>query len=339
MSSQYNNRQGGFGGFSLFPPVIKFLLISNIGIFLFTEILFPSLRFGQNSLSDIILKYFALNPFSGINVRMPSGVIEHFAFLPWQVITYMFLHGGFAHLFFNMFALWMFGMELENLWGSKKFLIYYTICGVGAAVANLLISPLFGPAGPTIGASGAIYGILVAFGFIFPNRNIYIYFMIPIKAKYLVIIYMALEVIYLATSSQDGVAHTAHLGGAVVGFIYLLIEHKKDLNLLRNFKSMGSSGFGFTPPRRENTTYEPHGYNEKEVKTTYEEIKADEKRRSEEEKQRVKDKNDYQKEKDYEQQEIQKRIDAILDKLASGGYNSLTEEEKRILFEESKKLR
>lgn len=318
MNNQNYYRPGGFGGFSFFPPVIKFLLISNVAVFLLTEIIFPGLRVGSDSLADIVLKYFALNPFDAINVRMTSGAVERFAFYPWQIITYMFLHGGFAHIFFNMFALWMFGMELENLWGSKKFLIYYTICGVGAAAANLFISPLFSTPGPTIGASGAIYGVLVAFGFIFPNRNIYIYFLIPVKAKYLVILYMALEVIYLASSSQSGIAHAAHLGGAVVGFIYLLITQRGSFNLFDKISRWKNQQQSYTPPMQ---YYQPPDRNN-EVNTSYEEVKKDDKKRREE-----------------EQQRIQARIDEILDKLGKGGYNSLTDEEKRVLFEESKKLR
>lgn len=324
MNDQNYYRPGSIGGFSLFPPVIKFLLISNIAIFLFTEIIFPGLSLGNESLADLVMKYFALNPIEPINVRMTSGSAEQFVFYPWQIITYMFLHGGFGHIFFNMFALWMFGMELENLWGSKKFLIYYTICGIGAAAANLFISPLFGPAGPTIGASGAIYGVLVAFGFIFPNRNIYIYFLIPIKAKYLVILYMALEVIYLTTSSQTGVAHAAHLGGAVVGFLYLIFSQRGTFNILDKYKREREREHQFKytpPPRNTGGYYQPQNGNN-EVYTTYEEVKNDEKKRREE-----------------EQAKLQARIDEILDKLAQGGYNNLTEEEKRFLFEESKKLR
>ncbi len=318
MNNQNYYRPGGFGGFSFFPPVIKFLLISNVAVFLLTEIIFPGLRVGSDNLADIVLKYFALNPFDAINLRMTSGAVERFAFYPWQIITYMFLHGGFAHIFFNMFALWMFGMELENLWGSKKFLIYYTICGIGAAAANLFISPLFSTPGPTIGASGAIYGVLAAFGFIFPNRNIYIYFLIPIKAKYLVILYMALEVIYLASSSQSGIAHAAHLGGAVVGFIYLLITQRRSFNLFDKISRWKNQQQSYTPPMQ----YYQQPDRNNEVNTSYEEVKKDEKKRREE-----------------EQQQIQARIDEILDKLGKGGYNSLTDEEKRVLFEESKKLR
>jgi membrane associated rhomboid family serine protease len=141
--SNYYRRPSFFGGFGFFPPVIKFLLISNVAIFIVQFLLGNNIVF-----TNILAKYFYLWPIN-------SGY-----FLPWQLVTYMFLHGGFMHLFFNMFALWMFGMDIENMWGTKKFLIYYFLCGVGAGVANLFIAPLFGQAAPTIGASGAIYGIL-----------------------------------------------------------------------------------------------------------------------------------------------------------------------------------
>ena len=141
------NRPSMFGGFAFFPPVIKYLLISNVLVFLFQFFLFPSFKVGNQPLSYLFMKLFALNPIG-------SSV---FPFYPWQLVTYMFMHGGFFHLLLNMFALWMFGMELENIWGSKKFLSYYLICGVGAGLANLLIAPLFTEMSvATVGASGAI---------------------------------------------------------------------------------------------------------------------------------------------------------------------------------------
>lgn len=120
----------------------------------------------------------------------------------------------------------MFGAELENTWGQKRFLTYYMLCGVGAGVCNLLIAPLFTSVGPTVGASGAIYGILVAFGYLFPERKIYIYGLIPVKAKFLVILYMLIELFSVAGGSNSGIAHMAHLGGGVIGLIYLLIYYK-----------------------------------------------------------------------------------------------------------------
>ncbi|MCX6165422.1 MAG: rhomboid family intramembrane serine protease [Ignavibacteriae bacterium] len=302
---------------SIFPPVIKYLLISNVIVFLLQHFFLNSLRFGDTNLGVGFFRLFALQPIFQ-NAGMKSIISG--PFLPWQLITYMFMHGDFTHLFFNMFALWMFGLELENLWGSKRFLIYYTICGLGAAVANLLIAPLFTVVGPTIGASGSVYGILVAFGYLFPNRHIYIYFLIPIKAKYLVILYMALEIFAVASQSGTGIAHIAHLGGAIVGIIYLLITSKNKLTFFNSFKSSSSNNF-----YQQNTQYKPPQA-EPQPKIYNADYKDIEQR-------------DYKNEIDVRQKEIQDKIDTILDKLGKRGYQSLSDEEKRILFEESKKLR
>jgi membrane associated rhomboid family serine protease len=315
--NNFNRRPGLFGGLSIFPPVIKYLLISNVIVFLLQHFFLNSLKFGDTNLGVGFFRLFALQPIF-LDTGMKSIISG--PFLPWQLITYMFLHADFTHLFFNMFALWMFGLELENLWGSKRFLIYYTICGLGAAVANLLIAPLFSQVGPTIGASGSVYGILVAFGYLFPNRHIYIYFLIPIKAKYLVILYMALEIFAVASQSESGIAHVAHLGGAVVGIIYLLIISKNKLSLFNSFKSNSSNN-----SYQQNTQYKPPQAepSPKVYNANYKDIEQ----------------RDYKNEIDVRQKEIQEKIDTILDKLSKSGYQSLSDEEKRILFEESKKLR
>ncbi len=317
------NYRPGFFGFSLFPPVIKFLLISNGAIYLLQHFFLPALRVGNVSVYKVFFQLFALQPLLDLNaIQTPiSG-----PFLPWQLITYMFMHGSFGHLFFNMFALWMFGVELENIWGSRKFLIYYFITGIGAGLANLLIAPLFADVAPTVGASGAVYGVLVAFGMLFPDRNIYIYFLIPIKAKFLVILYMAIEVFYVASQADSGIAHIAHLGGAVVGFIYiLLMKNRMGFNFI-NFKDKSSEDSGFFNFGKKNQsdgTYRQDKNNI--VNADFIEIKSD--------------KTDIKKEEEERQRIAQMKIDAILDKLAEKGYQSLTEEEKRILFEESKKIR
>ncbi len=324
MSNNYK-RPSLFGGFSFFPPVIKYLLISNVAVFLLQNFFFQSLWIGDQSLFQIFFKYFALQPiFTNVAVKSPiSG-----PFMPWQIFTYMFMHGGFMHLFFNMFALWMFGLELENLWGSKKFLFYYMLCGVGAAFANLFIAPFFSTVAPTIGASGSVYGVLVAFGYLFPNRYIYIYFMLPVKAKYLIVLYIVIEL--FSVGSATGIAHVAHLGGAVVGIVYLIITKSK-------------SGFKFfkdsTPGQSKFTSfYTSSGdrfgtkkktspgkiFPEKDISDAdYKDIEG----------------HDYKKDIEEHEKNAQEKIDAILDKLSASGYQSLTDEEKRILFQESKKLR
>ncbi|MDQ3020761.1 MAG: rhomboid family intramembrane serine protease [Bacteroidota bacterium] len=326
MNSNYR-RPGLFGGFTLFPPIIKLLLVSNIAIYIIFNLLLTGFSVGSTPIDIIITKYFALNPLSPVLFK-DQGQVFQASFYPWQLFTYMFLHGDFFHLLFNMFALWMFGVELENTWGPKRFLTYYMICGVGAGLCNLLIAPLFGPSAPTIGASGAIFGILVAFGYLFPNRIIYIYGLIPIKAKYLVTIYMLIELFFSGAGSNDNIAHFAHLGGGVVGLIYLLIFYKgSSMKFFNNpgFKDKfssytSSSKKAYSPPVYSNGT-----------NTKKEEVS--------EAKYRDLGSTDYKKEIELQEKLAQEKIDAILDKLSEGGYQSLSDEEKRILFQESKKLR
>ena len=143
-------------------------------------------------------------------------------FLPWQVITYAFLHGGLGHLFFNMLGLWMFGSELERVWGPKRFIHFYTASVLAAAAAQLLITALLGSTFPTVGASGGLFGLLLAFGMMFPNRTIVPLFPpIPMKAKVFVALYGGLELLLGVTGSASGVAHFAHLGGMLGGFLML----------------------------------------------------------------------------------------------------------------------
>jgi len=217
-----------------FPPVIKNLLIINILVFIAQETI------GKRS--GVVENLFALHD------------IHSEYFKPHQLFTYMFLHGGFDHLLFNMLAVWMFGATLENHWGSKRFLIYYVLCGIGAGLLHLgvlyfemdrfaanikfyspedqaLITQMINA--PTLGASGAIFGCLAAFGYLFPNSLIYIYFLFPIKAKWFVIIYGAIELaLAVRNSAGDNVAHFAHLGGAITGIIIVLIWNKTNRRTL-----------------------------------------------------------------------------------------------------------
>ncbi|MCX8010099.1 MAG: rhomboid family intramembrane serine protease [Ignavibacteria bacterium] len=290
-------RPSFFGGYSFFPPVIKNLMIIN-GIVFLLQFLLQGFWFttdsGQRvSLNNFITEYFAL---------MPLG----YGFLPWQLITFQFMHGGFNHILFNMLYLWLFGLELENNWGSKKFLIYYLTCGVGAGLTQLFISPLFsGPLAPTVGASGGIYGVLLAFAIMFPDRPVYIYFLLPIKAKYLIGFMILIE--FFSVGDQSLTAHLAHIGGAVTGIIYILIErHTRfsfdDIFSRRKFRSTMTSSLKWT----ERDVSDAHYY---EIES---EKKADE--------------------------FDQKTVDDILDKINKVGYQNLTNEEKRILYEASKKI-
>jgi membrane associated rhomboid family serine protease len=271
------NQQYSPSGFSLLPPVVKNLLIIN-GLFFLATISMES-AFGIDLVKFLGLYYFRSDLFQ-----------------PFQLVTYMFLHADIQHILYNMFALWMFGYLLENVWGSKRFLTYYLLTGIGAAIVQILVNywtftsidsaalaysqapsldaftafvkdhfPQYyenggtirtfisswslSPFGseyisqsvefvnqliklrmdvPTIGASGAVFGILLAFGWMFPNMLVYVYFLFPIKAKWIVIIYGAIELFSgISNNPSDNVAHFAHLGGMVFGF-FLLYYWKKN---------------------------------------------------------------------------------------------------------------
>jgi len=230
------------GNFRHLPEVVKNLLIIN-GLFFLATITLDGMGFDM-------YQFFGLHQFQSSD------------FMPHQLVTHLFMHGNFTHLFFNMFALWMFGKVLENVWEGKKFLIYYMITGLGAAAIHLGVSqyeimslqtqissndlntilsdggnilangqnytnPIMGKLNllihtPTVGASGAVFGVLLAFGMLFPNALLYIYLAIPIKAKYFVILYGLLE-LYAGISNNpaDNVAHFAHLGGMIFGFLLI----------------------------------------------------------------------------------------------------------------------
>lgn len=237
-----------FRSFSLLPPVIKNLLIINGLGFLATYVLGNSFGIDLNRMLGL---YLPVSP----------------EFRPYQIVTHMFMHGNFGHIFSNMFALWMFGTPLENLWGGKRFLTFYLVTGLGAALCHLGVnyyeytqmmnhlvesgasvsdlhnlfatraiensltqfaqsdlSPIYHlVTTPTVGASGAVFGILLGFGMIFPNQVIYIYFMLPLKAKYFVIIYGLFELYAGFNGVDSNIAHFAHIGGMIFG--YFLIKH------------------------------------------------------------------------------------------------------------------
>jgi len=238
-------------GFSSTPPVVKNLIIINTLMLVATYIL--SLR-GIDLANTLGLHYFASERFR-----------------PFQLVTHMFMHGGIIHLFFNMFALWMFGRVLESVWGPKRFFIFYFVTGLGAAALHLFVNflefhslagkmtpemvnivlqqgadaldqgknftdPLMAKLNgiiniPTIGASGAVYGVLLGFGMLFPNTELMLLFPpIPIKAKYFVIGYGVLELYLGLTQSASNIAHFAHLGGMLFGFILIKYWNKNSRN-------------------------------------------------------------------------------------------------------------
>lgn len=300
-----NNTYRPFGGFSVFPPVIKNLLIINVAVF-FVQLLASNLMVGGKPLGYLLNIWFALNPLGeGSNFQI------------WQLITYQFMHGGFAHIFFNMFILWMFGMEVENIWGSKKFLYFYLICGIAAGLAQLFIAPLISSPAITIGASGAIFGVMIAFGMLFPDRYIYLWFLIPIKAKYLIGFLFVLEIFWVGDAGSN-VAHLAHLGGALAGFVFIMIDSTIDVPLKRMFNR--SSGFG----------------SQSNFQNPFSGLADKFKQRS----QNIEDAKYYDINQKKDDEEIsQEEIDKILDKISQAGYQNLTEREKKILFEASKKMK
>lgn len=290
-----------------FPPILKALLVANVVVFALQS-LFPML-FGKQ-LEEWFALYYVDSPFFHI----------------WQPLTYMFMHGGISHLFFNMFALWMFGRVLEYQWGSRRFLTYYIICGLGAALAHELCQAtgltrayVESYSGlqhvmsyiPTIGASGAVYGILMAFGMLFPEERIFIFPLpVPIKAKWFVMGYAAIEILE-GLQSSDGVAHFAHLGGMVAGFFLILYYRKKHSGYRISF---GENFWKNGQKSRMHTTYG----SATNVNVSYGEPNAQD--------------HEY----NARRRERTMEIDRILDKVRQGGYHCLTEEEKRTLFDASK---
>lgn len=261
------------GGFQFMPPAIKTLIIVNVAVFFL-----QTSPFG--------------NFFNATGALWPVGA-EHQGGLPfriWQPVTYMFLHGSWTHLFFNMFALWMFGAEIENHWGTRQFTTYYFICGIGAAAINLLAT--IGSPYPTVGASGAIYGVLLAFGMMFPNRYIFLYFLFPVKAKYFIAGYALIEFVSGLGSrtmgSGSNIAHFAHLGGMLIGFIYIIIK-RNEWTLSGLFSKIRYAGTRKSGPRLHKQDRNTSPVSESE-------------------------------------------INAILDKISERGYGSLTEEERRKLL-------
>jgi len=166
--------------------------------------------------------------FASYLALVPAAVIERL--FVWQPLTYMFLHDGVFHILLNMLMLWMFGTDLERMWGTRFFLRYYLVTGIGAAVATILVSLMpFRVADvlyltPTVGASGAIYGLLLAYGLSFPDRPIYLYLLFPVPARVFVLIMGAVELLSSVSGGRSNIAYSAHLGGLVVGYLYLKLR-------------------------------------------------------------------------------------------------------------------
>lgn len=268
----------------IFPPAIKGLLIANGVVFVL-----------QIVLADPTVRLLGVRFIDVFGLRPEWVILRGWV---WQPLTYMFLHGGLFHLLFNMFVLWMFGAEIERMWGRRRFLRYYFACGLGAAALSFVFN--FGSV--LIGASGAVYGILLAFGMMFPNRYIYLWFFIPIRAKYLVAGLAAIEFLAGISGPADGIGHAAHLGGMITGWVYLRwgrgdggpVERlmsrfkKRRFEVIEGGRSKGS---------RRTASGGPKG------------------------------------------RKLETEIDRILDKISERGLDSLTPEEERILDEASRRPR
>lgn len=204
------SRYSGSSFANALPSGVKWLLISNIALFILYF-------FTARTDAGQIFLLFSL---------VPRAVLRHLAV--WQLFTYMFLHdpNGFTHILFNMLTLWMFGTDLERQWGTKRFLTYYFVCGVGAGICVVLINLLFGEMNArVIGASGAIYGLLMAFGLLYPDRTLLFSFLFPIKAKYFVMILGGIA--FLSSFSvNNGLSNVAHLGGMIFGYAYLKMQFR-----------------------------------------------------------------------------------------------------------------
>ena len=278
---------------------------------------------------------------SGIDLTRLLGLHFFLAseFHIYQFITYMFLHGGFTHILFNMFALWMFGSVIERVWGPKKFLFYYIVCGVGAGFIQELVqygtysyegmaayqyvsvsgvqmtTDAYINMWTTIGASGAVYGILLAFGMIFPNERLFIIpFPFPIKAKWLIMGYIAIELFSAMSGPGDGIAHMAHLGGMLFGFLLIRYWQKHPDSSQRYGRSRGQAFFDQMMNR----------YAEHQKQKTHMRAEQTNSRRETDEEYNAR------------QRKSQEEVDAILDKIRKSGYDSLTKEEKKKLFDQSR---
>ena len=302
------------------PTITKNLLIINVLMFVATFVF----QRGGIDLNDVL----------GLHFFMASE------FHLYQLLTYMFMHGGLQHIFFNMFALWMFGCVVENVWGPKKFLFYYISCGIGAGLIQELVQYIsyfvIDDLGSyeyvnlngvsvtvdyylnqltTVGASGAIYGILLAFGMLFPEERIFIFPLpVPIKAKWFILAYVAIELFSALGTSGDGVAHFAHLGGMLFGFLMIRYWQKHPGGGNGYGRSGGQQFFDRLKNNWEKRSHKNagdggvHSHTENHKDWQYNQHK----------------------------QTTQKEIDEILDKIRRSGYDSLTEEEKKKLFDAGK---
>lgn len=275
MAHAFNGFGGGFG----LTPMVKRLLVANVVVFL------AMLVIGQ----DFVFEWFAFQP-TRIVLR------------PWGPFTYMFLHGSLMHVAVNMLVLFFFGPPLEARWGEREFLKFYVICGLGGVALSYLFLPAW-----VVGASAAVYGVMLAFAMNWPNVPIYVWGIFPVQAKYLVGFLFVVSLLSAVQGSSDGVAHFAHLGGLAAGFFYLKADWRPKQQVERLKKAVGPSRRMAIVPRDEDDgTPSPRRRRG---------------RRSEEEVQ------------------LLDRVDAVLDKISAEGMSALTAEERQLLDEMSRRTR
>ena len=276
-----------FGYGNRLPRAVKTLLITNVSIFVFTSFMV--------TWKGLFFNLFGLVPYL-VNHRL----------MVWQIFTYMFFHADIAHVLMNMFVLWMFGTELEHNWGFRDFLKYYFVCGIGGGVLVWFTSflGLSNPLIPTIGASGAVFGILVAFGLMWPDRLIYFWGIFPMKALHLVLLFGAIDLFSGLSSTGGNIAVFAHVGGGVTGFIYLkygwriMIHLESFIKRIKRRKFKVTQGGAF---RSKSSDIRDHN--------------------------------------DTAHPDIDEEVDRILDKITREGKDSLTAREKNILDRASNRKR
>ncbi len=297
----------GYQRFSMFPPVIRWLIVANVAIFIVEALILPGLAGGT----------IGPNRFPITHVYLALWPIDTEYFGVWQYFTYMFEHGGFSHLFLNMLVLWMFGIELEQTWGSKKFLMFYLACGLGAGIIHSLVTLFMGPGAPTVGASGAIMGVSVAFAMMFPNRMVYAFFFFPLPARLAMMLFIGIDLVRGVLGGSD-IAHFAHLGGALIGFLLLktggLYLMGGPFKRMKQQEQPGMEAFR-TAPRPQEPVYSRGNV----IDVNFREAPRHAAPRM-------------------NFGDDQARIDAILDKISRQGYQSLTDEEKAVLMNASRRM-
>lgn len=270
----YRQPTSGFTFGHGLSPWVKRLLIANVVVY---------------------LVMLALPSLGGWLAFVPADTLRR----PWTVVTYMFVHAGFLHLFFNMLILYFFGPPLESMWGGKEFLKFYLVAGLGGAV----FSYVFAFNSAVVGASAAIYGVMLAFAMNWPDMQVYIWFLFPVKVKWLVAFLAAVSILSLVGGQQDGVAHFAHLGGFAGGFLYLKLQDRVGMQLGQLRKTVAKRKFSVTAGGTEGESGRPP-------------------RRGSREEEQVLD-----------------EVDRVLDKISQSGLQSLSEEELELLDRVSKKYR